>query len=282
MNHIELKISCQTDYSEILMAELSYIGFDTIEETDNGFNAYILEGDFDSGELDDVIKQYSVNINNWETNTVEKQNWNKQWEENYDPIVIEGKCIVKANFHEIKESYPYEITINPKMSFGTGHHETTYQILDLLTEIDCTNKLVMDAGCGTGVLAIMAKLKGALKVEAFDIDDWCIDNSKENFDLNNCNNCHVQLGTISQLHFNEPFDIVIANINKNVLLDEMSTYANHLKTEGTLILSGFYESDIKDLIEEAQKYGLVFKSNTTRNSWAAAIFEKHNNDKQSN
>lgn len=274
MNHIELKISCLAHYSEILMAELSYIGFDTIEETENGFNAYILEGDFDKNLLKQIIDRYALQIQLWETNTVEKQNWNAQWEQNYDPIVVEEKCIVKATFHDIQELYPYVITINPKMSFGTGHHETTYQILDLLTDIDCSGKVVMDAGCGTGVLAIMATLRGAKKVEAFDIDDWCIENSQENFGLNNCDNCHVQLGNIAQLKFEDSFDIVIANINKNVLLGEMGAYAKHLKPQGILILSGFYESDIPDLKEETIKHELVFKSNTTRNNWAAAIFEK--------
>lgn len=274
MNHIELKISCVPDFSEILMAELSNVGFDTIEETEQGFNAYILEAVFNKNQLDEVINKYALQIQSWEINTIEKQNWNKQWEQNYDPIVVEDKCIVKATFHEIEEHYPYEITINPKMSFGTGHHETTYQILNILIGLDCSNKTVMDAGCGTGVLAIMAKLRGASHVEAFDIDDWCIDNSQENFDLNDCNNCHVQLGTIAQLKFEQPFDIIIANINKNVLLDEMNKYSDHLVSSGNLILSGFYESDLSDLKEEAHKYGLTYQTHTTKNNWAAAIFLK--------
>jgi ribosomal protein L11 methyltransferase len=274
MNHIELKISCQSNYSEILMAELSNIGFDTIEENDDGFNAYLLEGDFDKNLLDPVLEQYSSHITDWKLKTIQKENWNAKWEENYDPIIVEGKCIVKATFHAIEKHFPYEITINPKMSFGTGHHETTYQILDLLTNIDCKDKIVMDAGCGTGVLAIMAKLKGAKLVEAFDIDDWCIDNSQENFNLNDCNNCHVQLGAIAQLHFDSEFDIIIANINKNVLLDEMEIYSNHLKSNGTLILSGFYMDDIADLEKKANQFGLTFVSNTTKNNWAAGIFIK--------
>lgn len=274
MNHIELKISSVPEFSEILMAELSNIGFDTIEETNSGFNAYVLEGEFHQEYLDEVIEKYKNQIISWETQLVEKQNWNAQWEKNYDPIVVEGKCIVKATFHEIEEYYPYEIVINPKMSFGTGHHETTYQILNLLTVIDCTDKHVMDAGCGTGVLAIMASLRGANHVEAFDIDDWCIENSQENFNLNDCNNCHVQLGTIRQLKFEKAFDIIIANINKNVLLDEMGSYANHLLPNGRLILSGFYEHDLDDLKTEAQKHGLFYQSHTSKNNWSAAIFLK--------
>ncbi|MDH5475394.1 MAG: 50S ribosomal protein L11 methyltransferase [Cyclobacteriaceae bacterium] len=274
MNHIELKISSTPEFLEILMAELSTIGFDTIEETKSGFNAYVLEGEFRQEYLDDVVGKYKNQIITWETRVVEKQNWNAQWEKNYDPIVVEEKCIVKATFHDIEEHYPYEIVINPKMSFGTGHHETTYQILNLLTAIDCTDKHVMDAGCGTGVLAIMANLRGANNVEAFDIDDWCIENSQENFDLNDCNNCHVQLGTIRQLKFDKPFDIIIANINKNVLLDEMESYANHLLSNGSLILSGFYEHDLDDLKIAAQKYGLFYQSHSSKNNWSAAIFLK--------
>jgi len=276
MNHIELKISCHLDFSEILMAELSNIGFDTIEETEQGFNAYVLENDFDKALLDEVVNRYTLQIQSWKISTIEKQNWNKQWEQNYEPIVVENKCIVKATFHKIEEQYPYEITINPKMSFGTGHHETTYQILNILTSLDCSNKKVMDAGCGTGVLAIMAKLRGASHVQAFDIDDWCIDNSQENFDLNDCQNCYVQLGTIAQLKFDYPFDIIIANINKNVLLDEMSKYSNHLVPSGNLILSGFYESDLPDLKKEALKHGLHYQSHTTKNNWVAAFFLKNN------
>ena len=274
MNHIELQIKCGPEYSEILMAEVSMIGFDTIEENQDGFNAYILEGDFNEELLGEVLSKYQDFIEDHSSKVVEKQNWNAEWEQNYDPIVIENKCIVKATFHQIDESYSFEITINPKMSFGTGHHETTYQILNILMDFDCHNKLVMDAGCGTGVLAIMAKLRGARHVEAFDIDDWCIENSQENFDLNDCSNCHVQLGTLGQLKFEEEFDLVIANINKNVLLNEMHLYADNLKTNGDLILSGFYTQDVEELKVKAAEHNLSFLYQTDKKNWAAAVFRK--------
>lgn len=259
---------------EILMAELSYIGYDTMIEVEGGFMAYVAENEYAEQSLYEVLNRYvSPNIS-WQTKAVERENWNAQWEKNYEPIVVEGKCIVKANFHDIKESYPYEITINPKMSFGTGHHETTYQILDLQTSINHTDKVVMDAGCGTGVLAIMAELRGARRVEAFDIDDWCIDNSNENFGLNNCQKCCVREGIISQLQFEEPFDIIIANINKNVLLDDMENFSNHLKSGSQLVLSGFYESDLKDIKQSASVNQLSYTKHTSRNNWVAAVFDK--------
>lgn len=259
---------------EILMAELSYIGYDTMIEVEGGFKAYVAENEYAEQSLYEVLNRYvSPNIS-WQTKAVERENWNTQWEKNYEPIVVEGKCIVKAIFHDIKETYPYEITINPKMSFGTGHHETTYQILDLQTSINHTDKVVMDAGCGTGVLAIMAELRGASRVEAFDIDDWCIDNSNENFGLNNCQKCRVREGTISQLQFEEPFDIIIANINKNVLLDDMENFSNHLKSGSQLVLSGFYESDLKDIKQSASVNQLSYTKHTSRNNWVAAVFDK--------
>ena len=274
MEFIELSVECPVEMSEILMAEFSDIGYDTMIEIDGGFKAYITDNQFERTTILEVIERYASSNISWSTSTIQRENWNSEWEKNYDPIVVEGRCIVKAVFHDIKERYPYEITINPKMSFGTGHHETTYQILDLQTSIDHSNKTVMDAGCGTGVLAIMAELRGAKKVEAFDIDDWCIDNSNENFGLNNCKNCTVKQGTINELHFEDPFDIIIANINKNVLINDMGKFASHLKKDGELILSGFYQNDLEDIKQCADSNNLAYTKHTSRNNWVAACFQK--------
>ncbi len=275
MDFVEISITCQQDYREILMAEISELSYDSIIETDDGFNAYVTAELFDQQTLDTLISRYDDAQVVYCKKDIAKENWNATWEENYDPIVVSDQCIVRAAFHKTERPYTYDIIITPKMSFGTGHHETTSQVLILQMGLDHQNKSVMDAGCGTGILSIMAEKRGATKVDSFDIDEWCVENSDENYQLNKCQKCTIQKGSIAEVVLNNtPYDIVIANINKNILLSEMGQYANHLSENGNLLLSGFYQSDLGDIKTSCAKNGLKYNKHITKNNWVAAHFVK--------
>lgn len=275
MDYLEFKITCAEDFREILIAELAEIGFDSFLETETGLDAYAPEVDFNREAYEQVIENYrdAAQIKVTE-GKMPKVNWNEEWEKNYDPIAVDDLVYVRASFHESQPGFRHEIVINPKMSFGTGHHATTYQVLRLQGEIDHQGKRVLDVGSGTGILAIMAHLLGAKEVEAFDIDDWCVDNGNENFDLNGLTT-RMGLGTIRQVNPQGPFDIILANINKNVLLDELKIYADLLLSGGYLLLSGFYTEDIEDLVQEANKHGLELLKTSSKDNWAALILQKN-------
>ncbi len=274
MDYLEFKIKCLEQFREILIAELSMIGFDSFLETEEGIDAYTLELDFDRTAFDEVIAQYKVDAEiTLEEGVMPKVNWNEEWEKNYDPIAVDDLVYVRASFHPSKPEFTHEIVINPKMSFGTGHHATTFQMLRHQGKIDHQGKRVLDVGSGTGILAVMAHLLGASAVEAFDIDDWCVDNGNENFDLNGLTT-RMELGTIREVNPQGEFDIVLANINKNVLLDEMNIYADLLKDKGFLLLSGFYTEDVEDLNDCAKPLGLELISQQSKDNWAALILQK--------
>lgn len=276
MSFIEVYFSTEDQaISDILMAELGEVGYDTFEEVDSGLKAYAKTEAFDQSSLDEIVARYEDSFDfSVAINSVEKENWNKKWEENYDPIEVDDRCIVRASFHNIEKKYPIEIVITPKMSFGTGHHATTWQMLKLQLDINFQNKRVLDVGCGTGVLAIMASKLGAKSIEATDIDEWCIENSKENYSLNGINDVKIQQGEIEGLQFEDNFDIIIANINKNVLLIEIPRYASLLLEKGLLLLSGFYEKDIPDIKKCAENYNLILDKIVTKDNWAAVVFSK--------
>jgi ribosomal protein L11 methyltransferase len=275
LDFIEIKFSCTQELGEMLMAELSFIGFDTFEETDLGINAYIDQDKFDEALVLEIANRYSATGEiKFEKNVIEKKNWNEEWEKNYDPIIIQDKCLVRASFHHIDKKYPFEIIIDPKMSFGTGHHETTSQVIEHQLEIDHAGKSVLDVGCGTGILAIMAHKLGAGHIEACDIDPWCIENSQENFEKNGAQEVEVRLGTLKESNIKGIFDIVIANINRNVLVEEIPLYVDYIKNNGFLLLSGFYNEDVNDLENLCNKCGLKLKKQTSKNKWAALTFKK--------
>jgi ribosomal protein L11 methyltransferase len=187
---------------------------------------------------------------------------------------VDDRCLVRAEFHKIEKQYPYEIIITPKMSFGTGHHQTTYLMIQSQLDIDHTNKRVMDAGCGTAILSIMASKLKAKEVEAFDIDEWSVINGTENIQNNHCQNIHIHQGKIDDMKFEGKFDLILANINKNILLSEMKSYANYLVAGGQLLISGFYTHDIGDLLNEANKHQLTEVSRKDRETWAAVLLER--------
>ena len=275
MQYLEFKISCKESFREILIAELAEVGYDSFLETDEGFDAYIQEDLFDRNTYQQVIDQYRDAASLQVTEAImPKVNWNEEWEKNYDPIEVGDQVYVRASFHEHRPEFEYEILINPKMSFGTGHHATTYLMLSHQLTIDHSGKRVLDIGSGTGILAIMAHQLGAGHIEAFDIDEWCVENGNENFDLNGMSGVRMGMGTVREVKPKGKFDIVLANINKNVLLEEMEVYATLVKTNGYLLLSGFYERDILDVAERAFQFGFVEKEVQTKDDWAALILEK--------
>jgi ribosomal protein L11 methyltransferase len=257
------------------MAEIAEAGFDTFLETEGGFEAYTEQDKVDNNQLDFVKAKYGhVQPLIFFQDRVKKQNWNKEWEKNVEPVVVDDQCLIRAEFHKIDRKYPYEIIITPKMSFGTGHHQTTYLMIKAQMKVDHQDKLVMDAGCGTAILSVMASKRGARKIEAFDIDDWSIENGNENAERNDCRNINIRKGTIRDFEWPQRFDVILANINKNVLLEEMKLYSLNLKGRGQLLLSGFYEKDIPDLLKAASDTGLEHQGQDVREGWASLLLRK--------
>lgn len=276
MYYTRLQVVCDPGFSEILMAEIAEAGFDTFMETEKGFEAYAEAEKFNSPLISEIKEKYShVTPLLFFQDKVQKQNWNEEWEKNVEPIYVEDQCLVRAAFHKIEKKYLYEIIITPKMSFGTGHHQTTYLMLKNQMRIDHQNKLVMDAGCGTAILSIMAAKLGAQTIEAFDIDEWSVLNGKENAEINGCHNIFIRQGKITNLKFDNKFGLILANINRNILLDEMKYYSNALNEGGQLLLSGFYEKDFNDLTEEALKFGLTEINRDSREQWACLLLQKN-------
>ena len=259
--------------SEILIAELGNVGFESFVETENGVTAYIQKTDWNAEILADVFvlnsDEFSIEYN---LNEVPQTNWNAEWEKNFEPIQVDDLVSIRAPFHE-NPNLKYDIVIEPKMSFGTGHHETTHMMVQHLLQLDLENKKVLDMGCGTGILAIFAEMKGAKPLDAIDIDNWCYENSVENVTRNNCKNISVYEGDAALL-VDKKYDVIIANINRNILLMDMKVYTNCLQEGGILLLSGFYEQDIPVIDAEVIKYGLKLEKFIQRNNWVAL---KYNN-----
>lgn len=256
---------------EILVAELGQVGFESFTEQEDGLVAYIQKPEWNETLLKEVQILNSKEVRfTYKTEEIEQVNWNEEWEKNFEPIVVENEVSIRAPFHE-SPNLKYDIVIEPKMSFGTGHHETTYLMIRHLMDSDLTGKKVLDMGCGTGILAIFAEMKGAAAVDAIDIDPWCYENSLENVERNQCQKINVFEGEASMLKPGA-YDVVIANINRNILLTDMEVYARSLKPNGLIYLSGFYTEDIPQIREAAQKNGLNFVSELERNNWVALKF----------
>ncbi len=275
MYYTRLQVVCDPDFSEILMAEIADVGFDTFMETEKGFEAYVEERRFNEQQLAEVQEKYkSVNPLLFFWDQIQKQNWNEQWEKSLEPIVVDDRCLIRAEFHQVEKKYPYEIIITPKMSFGTGHHQTTYLMIKNQLDIDHQQKRVMDAGCGTAILSIMAAKRGASEVVAFDIDEWSVINGKENIENNQCHSIQLHRGTIEDVKPTGTFHIILANINKNVLLQEMKAYAAYLAPGGFLLLSGFFTKDINDLKAVATPLGLQEVKRDEKEEWASLLLQK--------
>ena len=278
MNYYELLFTTiiTEDYQQdLLINALGEIGFDTFEELEFGFKAYITVDDFNQQVLDEQLLPYQEMFTfSYEVTLIPQKNWNEVWESNFEPIEIADKIYVRATFHEPKPNFEYEIVIDPKMAFGTGHHQTTAMMLELMLENDFAGKKVLDMGCGTGILAIMAAKLGATEITAIDYDEVCFDSTIENSALNGITTIKPLCGS-KEVIPDEQYDIILANINRNILLDQMQRYAEVLKPEGEIYFSGFYETPDLDIItDEARKHGLKYISHKKNKDWVAAKFIK--------
>lgn len=257
--------------SDILIAELGHAGFESFVENEEGILAYIQKNDWDIEILESVgiLKNENFNIS-FLIKEIEQENWNATWEENFKPIQVGKQCVVRAPFHE-KPIVDFDIVIEPKMSFGTGHHETTHMMLQHILDHDFEGKSVLDMGSGTGVLAILTAMKGAGSIDAIDIDNWCYLNAKENISRNNCEHINVYEGDSSLLK-GQQYDIIIANINRNILLNDIPKYASSLNKKGILFLSGFYTEDIPMITAKCTEVALKFEKNLEKNNWVAVKY----------
>jgi ribosomal protein L11 methyltransferase len=258
---------------DICIAELNEIGYESFLEDESGLLAYIPLRDFKPGLLESLTVRTSkefgeVHISSRE---IEEKNWNKEWESNFEPVEVEKFCYLRSPYHKPSAEHRHEIIIEPKMSFGTGHHSTTWLMINQMKDLDFSGKDVLDVGSGTGVLAILASRMECKKVTGIDIDEWAYNNSTENIEINKVTNCSLVHGTVKDIHGQE-FDIVLANITRNILLEEMEHYRQLCKDGGILIVSGFFEDDIKPIIAGAEKAGFRFIKSNTRDKWASGLF----------
>ena len=272
-HYLKITIPCETRLQEILIAELSYLDYDSFQEVEKGIEAFINKDNFDSEGLKAVLGKYQT-LATFEIETLQQINWNAEWEKNFDPIYIAGKVQIRASFHEEKQGFDHDIVINPKMSFGTGHHETTHLMVTEQLSINHQNKKVLDVGTGTGILSILAGKLGAAAIVATDIDEWSISNCIENFDLNKVQNFEILQGTIDKLTFADKFDIILANINKNVLIEEIPIYCNLLAEGGKLVISGFYRKDNEDLLGIAHQSQMNLLHSNIRNDWSMMVLHR--------
>ncbi|MCA1758414.1 MAG: 50S ribosomal protein L11 methyltransferase [Bacteroidales bacterium] len=260
---------------DVLTAELGEIGYESFLETDTGFEGFIPEKDFNEKEVTNMLKNFKGNHTfEVQKELIEEQNWNEVWEKNYfKPLVVGGECLVRAPFHKDFPQCKYEIVIEPNMAFGTGNHETTSMMLEAILETDLQGKTVLDMGCGTGILGILASMKGAAEITSIDIDEWSVKGTYENAAFNNIKNLTVKKGDASLLG-NEKYDFIFANIHKNVLMNDLPVYSKSLKPNGKLFISGFYTEDIPDLKTKAEQAGLKETGFKAKNNWAVSVFEK--------
>jgi len=259
--------------TEILIAELGNVGFESFVENENGLTAYIQKENGNDALLEGIFilnsDEFSIDYTQHE---VAQTNWNAAWEKNFEAIEVDGTVSIRAPFHE-NPNLKYDIVIEPKMSFGTGHHETTHMMVQHLLQLELENKKVLDMGCGTGILAIFAEMRGAKPTDAIDIDNWCYLNSIENVARNNCEYISIFEGD-STLLTDKKYDVIIANINRNILLMDMEIYTNCLNEKGVLLLSGFYKEDIPMIDAEVSKYQLKLEITLERNNWVALKYNK--------
>ena len=259
---------------DMFMELLGEIGFDSFMDTDDGFDAYCQEPLLNEEELNAIMQmEQFTNVKLLKKELIPDQDWNATWEASYEPVIINEFCRIRAPFHKVEGSYKYDLIIEPKMSFGTAHHETTSQIIELMLQSDFSGLNLLDMGSGTGVLAILARKLGSATTVAIDNDEWAYRNALDNIRLNDENEIIVELGDASSLN-NRQFDVILANINRNILLRDMKEYVKCLVDGGKIFFSGFYEEDLVLIKKEAERLGLTYSNHVTKNNWTAAVFVK--------
>ncbi len=267
-NHCELTIYTQnTEQREQIIARLANIGFEAFEETEDSLKAFIAEAEFEEEDCAFLKEVYAVK---YSKSIINKQNWNQLWESNFKPVQVDDFVGIRAGFHPPFQNLEHEIIITPKMSFGTGHHATTYTVMQMMRNLDFTGKKVFDFGTGTGILAILAEKLGATRVLGIDNDEWCIENASENITINQCNYIDIELVDI--LSIKEKFGIILANINKHILIEACPAIVQLLEPGGELLLSGLLEADETDILKAFSDAGLQYNQTNYRNGWIALSF----------
>ena len=274
MTFMKINIEAEPSVRESLIALLHAEGFESFVETERGIEAYIPEPQYNRTALEAALKRCGLTLQHAIAERIEETNWNKEWEKNFEPVFIDGQVAVRAPFHQREKSYPYEILVHPGMTFGTGHHETTRLMIRAQLGISHKNKKVLDIGTGTGILSILAAQMGASAIDVTDVDERSIRNARENFALNKVENYRIHQGVIEKLTFEYTFDILLANITKNILIRELPHYRMLMNRGATLVLSGFYEENVPELLREAVFHGLRAKGLLTLNQWACLILKR--------
>ena len=268
MNYTEITIdTVDAVLKDLLIAELSAIGFDGFEETDETLKAFSSENKFDEAAFETLITGHGLK---YTRSSLPQQNWNEVWESNFSPMSIDDFVGVRASFHPSFENVSHEIIITPKMSFGTGHHATTYMMMQLMRGMDFENKTVLDFGTGTGILAILAEKLGSKSIEAIDYDDWCIENSIENIESNGCQ--FIQILKADNAITEKKFDVVLANINKNIILSNIEALTRDAAPNGQILLSGLLQEDEKDILQATSAKGWQHVKTITKSNWIALKF----------
>lgn len=276
MVYSEITFYVNQKYHSLLINELDAMGFDSFLEEQNALKAYIAEDLLQVKNIEQLQEDLKSEVLfSFEVSKLEDKNWNEEWEKNYDPVKVEGQVHIRAHFHKPDPAYKHEILITPQMSFGTGHHATTSLVIGAQLKLDHRDKKVLDAGSGTGVLAIMAAKLGAFEIDAYDVDEWAYNNSEQNFINNNISNIRLYQGDITVINgLKRQYDIILANINKNVLLQDVPEFSKLLLKNGYLVLSGFYEKDVSDLQQLAEKYHLELSYKESKQDWTCLMFIK--------
>jgi len=268
MDYIKIRFAdLQPEQKEILIAQLADAGYEGFEEIHDGLDAFISKKDFDTGLLNEISFKYQTP---YTLEKIAETNWNQLWESNFEPVVVDDYVAVRADFHKPITNTKFEIVITPKMSFGTGHHATTYMMIELTRNIKFKGKTVLDFGTGTGILAILAEKSGAEKIYAIDNDDWSISNAEENFKKNNC--AKIILKKASEVSLEIKFDIILANINKNVILENLETLAGSLNPGGTILFSGLLQNDKQEIVESVKNLDLIMEKSLIKDNWIAVQF----------
>lgn len=274
MNYYEtnIRIDETTIDSDIIVAELAELGYESFDTDLHIVKAYIPQSEFDENKLLECITQLGISANYENSVLIERQNWNEKWETSYEPIEVDQFCYIRAPFHKPKNGFTFQLVIEPKMSFGTGHHQTTKLMLKAMKKYDFKDKKVLDMGCGTGILSIVAHKMGSSVTHAIDIDEWSVENTKENIEINETNDVVCWQGDSAAIVSN--YDIILANINRNILLQDMNIYSDHLNNHGLLFLSGFFNTDVSVITNLTNKHQLELIDTLNDDQWTCLVLKK--------